>query len=191
MLLKASVWPEALGRGRVWEDCEKAKVATRGHMREDCKRCARSGRIGENCVRRMLLKGNRPGRRNGNGDSRDGDSGRQWGQRQVLGQQLGAASETAIADSNRGGEGKGSGDSGSGNRSGGGVGRVRREGACERRLRGGGALPLPKATTGMSEKRCGRVWGHGAPIVVEDEGEDQGSPRVAKRFRRSLLMNVR
>ena len=65
-----------------------------------------------------------------------------------------------------------------GNRSGdGGVGRGKREGACERTLRSGRVLPLPKAATGMSEKGCGHVWGHGAPIVVEDEGEDQGSPR--------------
>ena len=38
----------------------------------------------------------------------------------------------------------------------------------------------------MSEKRCGRVWGHGAPIVVEDEGEDQGSPREQKVPARSV-----
>ena len=37
---------------------------------------------------------------------------------------------------------------------------------------------MPKAT--VSEKRSGRVWGHGAPMVAEDEGEDQGSPREAK-----------
>ena len=67
-----------------------------------------------------------------------------------------------------------------GNKSGGGVGRGKREGTCERRLRSSGVLPLPKATTGMSEKRSGRVWGHGAPIVVEDKGEDQGSPWEAK-----------
>ena len=37
-----------------------------------------------------------------------------------------------------------------------------------------GALPVPKAI--ISEKRGGRVWGHGAPMVAEDEG----SPREAK-----------
>ena len=41
-------------------------------------------------------------------------------------------------------------------------------------------FPLPKATTGMSEKRCDHVWGHGALIEVEDKGKDQGSPLKAK-----------
>ena len=104
MLPKASVWPEALGGGKVWKAVRRQKAATRSHM-QDCKRCARSDHIGENCVRRMLLKGDWPGYRNRNGNNRNGDSERRYGQRQVLGQQLGAALETAIAGSDSGDSG--------------------------------------------------------------------------------------